>query len=61
MKGTTRDSLIALGGVAWGNLLAAYEPRVDFSRLPPVPMQLLVVSGAVVYYPIINKTVQTLT
>jgi len=56
VKGTTGDSLIALGGITWGNILAAYEPRADSSRLTPIPIRLVVVGGAVVYYPIINKT-----
>jgi len=56
VTGTTRDSMTALGGITWGNILAAHDPRADFSGLPPIPIQLLVVGGAVIYYPIINKT-----
>ena len=48
--------MTALGGITWGNILAAHDPRADFSSLPPIAIQLLVVGGAVMYYPIINKT-----
>ena len=56
MTGTTGDSLTALGGITWGNIPAGHDPRADFSRLPPIPIQLLVVGGAVMCYHIINKT-----